>query len=205
MPELLEAGLESQEGMVGTPSVFLGIVAHSCPFHPPSVNNQDRGIQIEDQAGSFVGSVEKPLAQQVVDSYDLSDLLGSEPFEKPSDRRLIWKAAESHNLLEGPILLQDLSFVDSLHPRDDGIEDSQKHFGWVIVAVARSGTADMPLKQTFEIQFLTKTVNQDHSGEVREVFFLEGNRDFSETFWHGTQMPPRGVFLSPSILSRYQA
>ena len=205
MPEFLEPGLESQKRMVRTPSVFLWVVAYACSLHQPPVDHQDGGIQIEDQAGSFVGSVEKPLAQQVVDSYDLSDLLGSEPFEKPSDRRLIWKAAESHNLLEGPIVLQDLCLVDPLHPRDDGIEDSQKHVGWVIVAVARSGTADMPLKQTFEIQFLTKTVNQDHSGEVREVFFLEGNRDFSETFWHGTQMPPRGVFLSPSILSRYQA
>ncbi len=123
VPELLKTGLESEQGMVRTPSVFLWVVAYARPLHQPPVDHQDGGIQIEDQAGSFVGSVEKPLAQQVVDSYDLSDLLGSQPFEKPSDRRLIWKAAESHNLLEGSIVLEDLGFVDSLHSSDDGIED----------------------------------------------------------------------------------
>ena len=186
MPEFLEPGLESQKRMVRTPSVFLGVVADARSLHPPPVDYQHGGIQIEDQAGSLVGSVEKPLAQQVVDSYDLSDLLGSQPFEKPSDCRLIWKAAESDNLLEGPIVLQDLSFVDSLHPGDDGIQQRHKHLGRMVVSVSRAWAQGL-LQQPLETESVAKCVNQRHPREVREVRFLEGDRQISKPFGHCTQ------------------
>src|SRR3972149_8262215 len=186
MRECREPGRESQKGMVRTPSVFLGVVADARSLHPPPVDYQHGGIQIEDQAGSLVGSVEKPLAQQVVDSYDLSDLLGSQPFEKPSDCRLIWKAAESDNLLEGPIVLQDLSFVDSLHPGDDGIQQRHKHLGRIVVSVSRAWAQGL-LQQPLETESVAKCVNQRHPREVREVRFLEGDRQISKPFGDCTQ------------------
>jgi len=199
MPELLEVGLESQQRMVGPSPVFLGVVAYPCPLHQPTVDHQNRGVQIEHHTASFVGQIEKHLPQEVVDLDNLPDVFWRQPLEKSPDCGLVGESAQTHDPLEGSVVLQDLRFVDSVHPRDDGIEDSHNHFGRMIVAVSRSRT-EVALKQALEAQFLTKTLDQEHPCKMCQVRFLEGNFDFSQPFWHVTQMPPWGVFLSQTTL-----
>lgn len=195
MPELLGTGLESQKRMVRAPAMFLGVVSHPSSFYRPAVDHQNCGIQIEDQAGPLVGPVEKSPPQKIVDSYDLSDLLGSEPFEESSDRGLVREPAKSHNFLEGPVVLEDLSLVDPLHSSDDGIENGHDHVGGLKISETR-GWSETPLQQTFETQLLTKTLNQEQSSKVSEVRFLEGNGQTSQSSWHWTQ-----CYLLGSVVS----
>lgn len=197
MPELLRTGLESQKRMVRAPAMFLGVVSHPSSFYRLAVDHQDCGIQIEDQAGPFVGPIEKGLPQKIVDSYDLSDLLGSQPFEESSDRGLVREPAESHDFLEGPVVLEDLCLVDPLHSSDDGIENGHDHLGRMEVAEARGGS-QMLLEQMLYAQLLTKTLDEQHSSKVCQVLFLEGNGENSETFRHCTQPYLLGSFLCKS-------
>ncbi len=160
MPELLGTGLESQKRMVRASAMFLGIVSYPRSFYRFAVNHQNCGIQIEDQAGPFVRPIEKGLPQKIVDLGDLSDVSWGQPFEKSPDGCLVREPAESHDFLEGPVVLQDLCLVDPLHSSDDGIENGQDHVGGMKISKAR-GWSETPLKQTFETELLTKTLNQE--------------------------------------------
>ena len=175
--------------------MFLGVVSHPSSFYRLAVDHQNCGIQIEDQAGPFVGPVEKGRPQKIVDSYDLSDLLGSQPFEKSPDGCLVWESAQAHNPLESSVVLQDLGLVDPFHPSDDGVENGQDHVGGLKISETR-GWSETPLKQTFETQLLTKTLNQEQSSKVSEVRFLEGNGQTSQSSWHWTQ-----CYLLGSVVS----
>jgi hypothetical protein len=194
MPELLATGLESQKRMVRAPAMFLGVVSHPRSYYRLAVDYQNCGIQIEDQAGALERLVEKSLTQQVVDLGDLSDMSWSQPLEESSDRGLVREPAQSHDFLEGPVVLQDLCLVDPLHPSDDGIENGQDHLGRMEIAEARGGS-QMLLEQMLYAQLLTKTLDEQHSSEVCQGVFLEGDRQNSQTFRHCTQYYLLGSFL----------
>ena len=98
------------------------------------------------------------------------------------------------------VVLENLRLVHAVHAGDDGIENRQDHIGRLEVPQLRGG-AHLLLDQTAQSELLTKTLDEVESGEVRQVLFVEGKRDFSEAFWHCTQKPPRGVFLCNAILA----
>lgn len=195
VPELLEAGLEGQQGVVGAASVLLGIVAHARPFDLPAIDYNHRRVDVEDHAGTLAGSIEEPLPKQFVDPCDLADVRGCQPLQKPSDCGLIWEVVQAHNFLKGAIVLEDLRLVDAVHARDDRVEDRQNHVGGLKIPKARTWP-DVALEHTSQTQLLTKMLDQEHAGEVRQVRFFEGKRDFSQSFRHWTQSNLLGEFVS---------
>jgi hypothetical protein len=70
------------------------------------------------------------------------------------------------------------------------------------VAVARSRTHVL-LQKPLQPQLLTKTLDQDHSCEVGEAFFLEGKKDFSEAFRHCTQSYLLGEVVCKQNIGQY--
>jgi hypothetical protein len=61
----------------------------------------------------------------------------------------------------------------------------------------------LALKQASQAQLLTKTLDEEHPGEVREVPFLEGNGDFSQRSRHWTLSYFLSRFVSKPILREY--
>lgn len=200
VPEFSKAGLEGQQRMVGTSPALLGVVAHARPFDLPAINHDHRGIDIEDQAGALARPVEQSLSKQLVHSDNLSDVRGSHPLQEPADGGFVRKTIQANKSLERSVVLENLRLVDTVHACDDRVEDCEHHIRRLEIAEARPWS-EMLLEQLPQTQLLTKTLDQVDAREVREVGFLEGNDDFSETFWHYTQKPPRGVFLCRAILA----
>lgn len=123
MPEFLKMGLEAEQGMVGTPSPFLGIVADLGKLGF-AIESQDYGIQVEDETGSGLGESKEYGSKLIVQSHQLADGLGGKSFEKAAQSRLIGEFRESQQREEGSVVLQDLGLVDSSQASDDHIKES---------------------------------------------------------------------------------
>jgi hypothetical protein len=65
MPKFLKMGLEAKQGMIGSPAMFLGIVAHPGPLHL-AIDGQDDGIQIENQRESRSGEHKQSAPELIV-------------------------------------------------------------------------------------------------------------------------------------------
>jgi hypothetical protein len=198
MPEFLPMCFEAEDRMVRTPAMFLGVVAHVCALLFAVHRNDDR-VDIERQTGGRRGQRKQVRTQAVVKPTHLANGLGGEMLQKSAQRRLIWKAFQAQHFQKGAVVLKNLGLVDTPQTHNDGVEQRQNQFGRVIVG-RTPWSSNMALKQPAHTQFVAKTLNQPHPTEVSDMRFLEGNTDFSGTFWHVTQNTLLGRFVSWDFL-----
>lgn len=201
MPEFLEVGLETEQRMIGTPSVLLGIVTNGAA-RLLSVDGNDHRIHIEDQRGSLGGKSEKIHPQTVVQSDQAADCFGRQSFQESPQRTLIRETIQTQHFQKRPIVLQDFGLVDAPKSHDDGEDECQNKFGRMIIGTPL-GSLDISLEQMTKSELVAKTLNQPHPTEVRDMGFVEGKTDFSGTFWHMTQNTPLGRFLSQDLICLY--
>jgi len=185
MPEFLAMRFETEERMIGSSSWLLGIVANSSTLLL-AVNSNYYRIQIENQAGAFVGQTPKVSSQAVVKPRQLANRLRIQSFQKPAQSCLIRKTTQSQNLQEETVVLQDFGLVDTFQSHNNGVQQCQNQLGRMIFLVLRR-KADRFLQKLFESKLLAKTVNQEHSTVMRQMAASEENFDFAMSFWHNTQ------------------
>ncbi len=159
-----------------------------------AVNGNDYRIQIENQAGAFVGQAPKVSSQAVVKPRQLANRLRTQPFQEPPQSCLIRETTQPQNLQKEAVVLQNFGLVDALQPHNDGIQQSQDQFGRMVNLILL-GKTNMLLQKLFELKLLAKTVNQKHPTVMRQMVASEENFDFSSTFWHNTQTVHLGRFL----------
>jgi len=201
VPEFLAMCFETEERMIRPSSRFLGIVANSSTLLF-AVNSNDYRIQIENQAGAFVGQAPEVSSQAVVKSCQLTNRLRIQPFQKPAQSCLIWKTAQAQNLQEESVVLQDLGLVDPFQSHNNGVEQCQDQLGRMINLILPWETNQL-LQKLFEPKLLAKTVNQEHSTVVRQMASPEENFDISSSFWHNTQTVHFGRFLCGKFYKPY--
>jgi hypothetical protein len=202
MPEFLEMSLETQQGMVGTPTGLLGVVSNSGSFGFAIDHNNDR-IQVEHQGSASLGQSKQVSPQAVVKTDQLSNRFGMQAFEKPTQGGLVRETFESQHFEESSIVLQDVRLVDAPQSHNHGKQNGQDQFGRVIVGSPLECT-DIFLEQIAKRHLVAKTLDQPHSTEVREVGSLEGKTNFSGSLWHVAQNVHLGRFLPQTIaLSHY--
>lgn len=194
VPEFLASGLETKLGMVGAPAVLFGVVAHPGSL-VLAVDDDDRGIDVEDQAVAHTGQSEQVNSQAVVKPDKLPDSFWRETFEEPPQTGLIGETIEPQHFQEGSVVLQDFCFVDAPESHDDGEHQGKEEFGGMVGRASLAGL-NIALQQAAQAKFVAKTLDQPHSAEVSNVGFLECNRDFSGTFWHLTESTLLGSFVS---------
>jgi hypothetical protein len=203
VPEFLAMRFETEERMIRSSSRLFGIVADSSPLLF-AINSNDYRIQIENQAGAFVGQSPKVSSQAVVKPRQLTNRLRTQPFQKPPQSRLIRKTAQSQNLQKESIVLQNLGLVDTLQPHNNGVEQCQDQLGRMVLGlIVRIMPFQTLLDSFLEIDFLAKTMNQKHPSEVSQMASSEENLDISATFGHGTQPSHLVHFLSQEFYTAY--
>ena len=181
--------------MVGTSPALLRIVAYARALDMPAIDHDHGGVDVEDQTGALARPVEESLSEQFVEPCELADVRWRQPLQESSDRGFVRKAIQAYDFLEGPIVLEDLRLVDAVHACDDRVENRQDHIGGLEVAEARA-RPEMALQEAAQAQLLTKTLDQEHAGEVRQVRFLEGEWHLSQCFRHWTHFHLLGEFVS---------
>jgi len=90
-----------------------------------AVEHEDHGVQVEDQAAAGPGPREERLPELVVQADQLPDVAGPQPAEEPPQRSRVGELGQPHDLLEGPVVLQDLGRIDAVEPDDDGVEQRE--------------------------------------------------------------------------------
>ena len=192
MPELLEMGLEAQEGMIRASAPFLGVVADFGKLGLP-IDRENHRVQIEDQCGSGFGYSKQPGAKLVVQGNELADGLGGKPLEESPQCRLIWKPGESQQGEENSIVLQDLCLVDTPEACHDGVEESDDQIGGEIIGVALrnlNGSLNQPTKS----ELVAKTLKDYHSAEVSETGIFECETQYFQAFGHDTELKFRKIY-----------
>jgi hypothetical protein len=192
MPEFLESLFKAQQRVIGSPTGFLRIVAYSRPFLG-TVDHDDHRIEIKDKAGARIGKRKQVSPEAVVKSYQLPYALWREPSQETSQRGLIREAFQAKHLQKRSIVLKDLRLVNAPQTHDNG--KKQCHDQFVGLELRNSPVnRHIPPQQALETKLLTKTLNQPHAPEVRDMAFLEGKRYFSRRFSHLPKSYHLGAF-----------
>src|SRR3989338_6844949 len=203
VPEFLTMSFETEQRMIRTPSRLLGIVADPAPLLS-SVYSNYHGVQIEDQTVAFAGQSPEMRPEAVVESGQLTNRLGIQPLQEYPQSRLVRETAQSQNLQEEAVVLQDFGLVDAFQSHDDSIQQGQDKFGRMVLGlVVRIMPLQTSLDSSLEADLLAKTMNQEHSTVMSQVASSEENLDISTTFWHGTQTVHFGRFLSQKFYTPY--
>ena len=203
VPEFLAMRFETEKRMIGPSSRLFGIVANSSALLF-AINSNYYRIQIENQAGAFVGQSPQISSQAVVKSCQLTNRLRIEALQESSQSRLIRKMAQSQNLQEETVVLQDLCFVDTFQSHNNGVQQCQNQLGRMILGlIVRIMPFQTLLDSFLEIDLLAKTMNQKHPTEVSQMAFSEENLDISATSGHGTQPSHLVYFLSQGFDMAY--
>jgi hypothetical protein len=193
MPELLETGFEAKQGMVGPAAWLLGVVSHPSAFGP-TVDNEDRGVHIEDKRIAMMGQGEQIGAQAVVKTYQLSNAFGRKALQEPAQGALVGESLQPKHFQESAVVLKDVGLVDAAQSHNDREEQGHDQLGRVI---GRSSLqlVHMLLKKPAQLQPFAKSLDQPHSAEVRKVRFLEGETKFSGPSGHPAQSTLLGAFV----------
>ena len=197
VPEFLAMRFEAEDRMVRAPSVLLGVVADLRSLLFAVYRDHDR-VDVERQTAGQRRESEQMRAKTVVKPPKLANGLGRQAFQESAQRRLVWETIQAQHFQEGAVVLQDFGFVDASEPHDHGEEQGQNQFAGMIVGGALA-KRNVLLQQIPQLQFVAKTLNQPHPTEVGDMGFLEGNADFSSTFWHAAHNTLLGRFVPESF------
>ena len=201
MPKLLEMGFETEQRMIGAPSVLFGIVPYLSPFLFPVDCNYHR-IYIENQGGSPCWKIKQMGSEAVVQSDQPADYFGRQAFQESAQSGLVREMFQPQHFQKSSVVLQDFGLVDSPKSHNDGKNQSQNQFGGMVIGTSLEGP-NIFLEQMTKSELVAKTLNQPHPTEVGEVGFVEGKMNFSGTFWHVSQSTFLRRFLTRDLFDHY--
>lgn len=180
-PDVLCDSLETQQGMIGRPSPFLGVVPYLGSFLPP-VDGQYRRIQIENDPAWRA----KHLSPQSFVKFEegLQPSLGEPKKETPQGGG-IGIMLESCQEPKHTVLLEDPCRLDSSQADQHGIEQRQNEFagGVTVVPLVDLNGADQLPPQG---EALEKMLDQEEATEMSKVFSGKRKSKISRAVGHKT-------------------
>jgi hypothetical protein len=184
---------ETDQRIVAGSSRLSGIVANLGLFYLPAKDWQDSRIQIEDKTAGYVWQIPDSLMQEVVNPDDFFQLPSIQTFQEFPQRSRIGEIFESQQTLEPIVVMENSGAGDTFHTSYHGIKNSQDQVGWMVDGLS-SSPMNIAFEDTFEIQFSTKPLEEEHSAMVGKRGILEEKIDISDTFSHLPNMHPVGAF-----------
>ncbi len=194
-PSIPAVSLETNQGMITGPSGFFGIVSYLGLFDFPAENRKNCRIQIEDETRAWFGKGKHLFAQEVVDTHDSFQFFRGNTFQEFPQGGRLGKIFQTQKAFETTVVLKNLGVVDALDSGDHTVNQRQYHFCGLIQA-GLPLPWNIPLQETPQIQFSAKPLKKQHTGEVRQTCFPEGELDISDAFGHLTITSLNGRFLS---------
>ncbi len=177
MPEVLGLALEAEQRMVGAPATLLGIVPLPGLLLLP-VDHQHGGVDIEEQPGGGAGVAGQSIQEPVVQAAELREHARGHAQEEAAQCSGLRVPREPREVLEDPVLPEQLSRLDSLEPEDDRVQQSEEHLAHTVSVVPLSHP-HMARNSIFETQGREETVEKVHTAVVGERARVELDRKFS--------------------------
>ena len=107
---------------------------------------------------TFFGPREQIVSKAVVESRQLANLSWRQPFQKPTECRLIRKPFQPHHFQKGSVVLQNLGLVDPPQSHDDRAHQGEDQLGGMITFVPTLDP-NVLLKPFLQPQLAVKTLN----------------------------------------------
>jgi hypothetical protein len=199
-PTVSAAAFETKQRPVTGSPAFLGVVTYPGSLNLPAEDRQDSRIQVENKAGRDGRQSRHLPAQEVVRSDNPLQFRRTQTFQEFPQGGRLGKILQAQEMLKTVVVMQDFGVGDAFHPCYHRIEESQDQFGRMVKADS-APPSNMPLKESFEIQFSAKSLKNEHSAEERKGRILEGKPDIFDEFSHMTNRHPRGARLSGHFYS----
>jgi len=147
------------DGELGEPAPrLLGVVSHASTFGP-TVDNDDRGVHIEEEGVALVGQGEQIGAQAVVKTYQWSNTFGRKALHEAAQGALVGESLQPEHLQKSPVVLKDVGLVDTAQSHNDRTKQGHNQLGRVICARAATHF-DIALNQVPQAQLVAKTLDE---------------------------------------------
>lgn len=186
-PGIPGMAFEANQRMIAGAPRLGGVVSNLGSFDFPAEDRQDGGVHIEDETAGRMRQAPDFPAQQVVHTDDTLRLRQTDTFQKFSQGRRLRELLQSQQLLETTIVLDYSGIVNSPHSSNHRINHTLQEFAGMIQA-ASAIPQNIGLEESFQLQLLTKALENNHSPEVGQPWILEGECDFSYSSWHPAQI-----------------
>src|SRR3989338_1774450 len=197
MPCVPRMSFEAKQRMITRSSPIPGIVSNVRSLDIATKQWQNCGIQIQNQT---VGrsNIPNSSAQQIVNARNPLNFRDGQTLDKLPYSRSIGKISQTQNTLNISVVGQNTGIRKSTHSRDNCANNRHNQIcGWINRIAAFP--ENVALKNSFQIDFSTKLLKKHHPAEMGEMRILEGECDFSDTFWHTAQSSLKVRFLQKTF------
>src|SRR5260370_6475012 len=191
-PEVLRLSFETEQRMVRSASRLEGLVTNICGFLF-SVNDQRRGIQIENQTPGPARPDAHLGQEAIVEPAQPRQRLRCHPQEKPSQGRGIRVVRQAAQVLKDTIGLHQVRDLDPFQTEDHRINDRQQQFADA-VAIVPLGQPNLHCDRFLEPNSSQEAVQQIDATIMCQAAVPESYREFSLSFWHYNQSYLSGSF-----------
>ena len=182
VPKILGLPLETQQGMIGGAAPLEGVVADPRLFLP-AIDDQHRGIDIEDQPRRRSRASGHPLQEAIVQPAQLRKRRRRNPEQKPPYRGGVRIGAQPGEILEDAVQLQQLGRLDPFESEDHRIEHGQKHLPHAVTIVALH-EAEVLRQRVFESDACEKPMEKVHAAIVGQRLGTKGDTKCARSLGH---------------------
>ena len=188
MPEVLGLSFETEQGMIGWPSMLDRVVTDPCLFLC-SIDHKDCRIQVEDQARRRMGHDSHLDQKPIVETAQLWQGLGCHAEQEPPEGSGIGVSRQPAEIPKDAVGLQEIGGLDSFQAKDHRIKDREHQLANAVAVVALIQT-DICGDRVLEANSSQKTMKQIDAAKMRETLSSEGDGEFSGPLRHSGETLP---------------
>lgn len=182
MPEVFGDSFEAEERVIRGATSLERIIPDTGTLLL-SIEDQDGGIDVEDEAGWDARACRHSKEESVMQFAEFWQKSGSQAKQEPSQGGGIGIGGQSGEVPEDAILLQEMGRLKTLNAQDHGVKKGQDRLAdaEVIVSLLKSKVGG---ERLFESESRQKSVKKIHSSEMSQVRIAEGYDEMSGPFGH---------------------
>ena len=192
MPEVLGSALEAEQRVIRRPA-SLDRVVPDPGLLLLAVDDEDRRVDVEDQARWRVWARRHPREEAVVQQAQLGERRRCHAEQEAPQRGGIRVGAQPGQILEHAVLTQQLGGLDAFQAQDHRVEQRQQRLAEAVAVVALLH-ADRLAKGSLQSNPAQESMDEVRAAVVRQRVGAEVDDQRSWSLGHCVQPYPRGSF-----------
>lgn len=194
VPKVLGDSFEAEERVIRGATSLERIITDAGPFLL-SIEDQDGGIDVEDNAGRDTRTCRHAGQEPIVQSSQFGKGGGSQTQQEPPEGSRVGIGRKTRKVLEDTVVLKQLSGLQAFDTEHHGIQKGEQHLADAVVVVPLH-PGDFFGNGRFETDTAQETVQQIDTPVMGQGVFTKRNGQTSGASWHGNESYPRGSFHS---------
>ncbi|MBI4426137.1 MAG: hypothetical protein HY567_01025 [Candidatus Kerfeldbacteria bacterium] len=193
VPVIFALSLEAQQRMIGGTTPLDGVVADARLFLF-AIEHQHRGVDVENESRRQVRAAAHASQKFVVQHAQTRQHLRRCAQQKSSQAGRVRITGQPRQVLEHPVLPQQLRSLEPFEPKDHRVEQRQQHLANAVTVVALPDT-NMLCDRALESNAGQKPMQQVDTAIVRQILRAKRDGELTRSATHYTE---------PYLLSSFQ-